>query len=258
MLGKLLKYEYKATAIMYLPILVAFLAISTIVRVFSLIDSDFIALEIIFGFLFSVMVLLFIILVFYPIISGTKRFKKNLLSDEGYLMNTLPVTAQSLILSKAIVSITWVFASIISGSAALFILTVGDERAEMIVKGLNYLYNLFVQEFGKRPGLFTLLIATIFVGYVLFLFSLYASMSIGHLASKNRGLVSFAALICLYMAAQLVSTVLFLFMQDAYESFSEIKIFEVTMGISLALNAVYIIVCYFITSRVLTNHLNLE
>ena len=95
MLGKLMKYEIKATGRTLIPLYIALLAFAIINKIFigtGLSDKleGFGSIPFIlsiFGYGFT-MAAVFIV-TFFVII---QRFYKNLLGDEGYLMNTLPVT----------------------------------------------------------------------------------------------------------------------------------------------------------------------
>ena len=116
MLGKLIKYEFKATSKFILMIFGLLLALSTMMSVslaFNLddiiagISQEFQVGGLILGVVAFLIIMLFVVLnvaaicgMFFYAIS---RFKRNLLGDEGYLMHTLPVKTRDNILSKSIV-----------------------------------------------------------------------------------------------------------------------------------------------------------
>jgi len=258
MLGKLLKYEYKATSIMFLPLLLAFLATTAIIRLFGFLGSDFFAFRLLYGMLAFVTVILCIIVVFYPVISGAQRFSKNLLKDEGYLMNTLPVTSTKLILSKALVSITWVFASAISCGLAFLIMIAGDEDAEKIIDGIKELYKIFLKEFVNRPLFIVLSIVLIIASFIAFLFMFYAALSIGHLANKRRGAMAVLSFIGLYFATQMIGSTVFMVIEDTAEGFDMTKQTDLVFGISAGLQILYIAIYFIITKTILKKNLNLE
>ena len=118
MLGKLMKYEIKATGRTLIPLYIALLA-------FAIINKIFIGTGLAhklegFGsipFILSIlgygctMTAVFIV-TFFVII---QRFYKNLLGDEGYLMNTLPVSTITNITSKISIATFW---NIVSGFVA--------------------------------------------------------------------------------------------------------------------------------------------
>ncbi len=91
MLGKLIKYEIKATARTFLPLFAALLISAGIYKLISALSAkapqapEIISLILYNIILVGVFVMTFVVMV--------QRFYKNLLSDEGYLMFTLPVKA---------------------------------------------------------------------------------------------------------------------------------------------------------------------
>ena len=111
MLGKLLKYEFKATSRILLPLYGALLIFAFIVKIFIGTKLDGVNMDFLGGIpavvsIFTygaTMAAVFIVTIFIII----QRFYKNLLGDEGYLMNTLPVSTTSNISSKLISAIIW-------------------------------------------------------------------------------------------------------------------------------------------------------
>ena len=95
MLGKLLKYELKATSRVFIPLYIAILVVS-IVNGLSL-NLEILNIQ---GLATIVLMCLFISLFVITIVVTIQRFNKNLLKDEGYLMFTLPVSSKHLVLSK--------------------------------------------------------------------------------------------------------------------------------------------------------------
>ena len=116
MLGKLLKYEFKATSRILLPLYGALLIFAFIVKIFIGTKLDGVNMDFLGGIpavvsIFTygaTMAAVFIVTIFIII----QRFYKNLLGDEGYLMNTLPVSTTSNISSKLISAIIWSLVSI--------------------------------------------------------------------------------------------------------------------------------------------------
>ena len=108
MLGKLLKYELKATSRVFVPLYIAILVV-------SIVNGLSLNLEIfnIQGLATIILMCLFISLFVITIVVTIQRFNKNLLKDEGYLMFTLPVSSKYLVLSKYLTSLIWTFLSFI-------------------------------------------------------------------------------------------------------------------------------------------------
>lgn len=117
MLGKLLKYELKSTAKFFVPMYIAILVITTLNTIFIR-KNVFVEAQ---GIINMVIGGLFIAITTLTIVIIVKRFKKNLLGDEGYLMFTLPVNSSSLILSKYISALIWVLLTMIVTAMAVII-----------------------------------------------------------------------------------------------------------------------------------------
>lgn len=127
MLGKLMKYEFKATSRMLLPINGAMLLFALINRLFmelNFFQTGNMAISAL-ATVMAVMYVMVIIAAFViTLIVIIQRFYKNLLTDEGYLMFTLPVKAHSHITSKGIVAFVWYLASFVVCALSIFILVV--------------------------------------------------------------------------------------------------------------------------------------
>ena len=117
MLGKLMKYEFRATAIYFLPIYAMLILVSGLRYAVSLITEKFSGSYPVFStfglsaayFLlaFGLAVTTFVVIII--------RFYKNLLGAEGYLMFTLPVSISQNILAKLIPAVVWFFGSLTLG-----------------------------------------------------------------------------------------------------------------------------------------------
>jgi hypothetical protein len=122
MFVKLMKQDVRATARLMLPVYLAALILAVFVRIAtSLPDS---VQSTTFGSLFTgvtmalysaaslaVVVMSFILMIW--------RFRKNYMTDEGYLMFTLPATTGELIWSKLIVALVWSVVTFLAVAAAL-------------------------------------------------------------------------------------------------------------------------------------------
>ena len=128
MLSKLLKHEFRATGRVMLPVyLVLFLSAGLFCLTMHLADNyDLRALEIFRGltaFVFGVTVIgagiVTLALMVY-------RFYKNYMTDEGYLMFTLPVATAQLIWSKLLVALVWTVATAAAIVLAVLLATLGQ------------------------------------------------------------------------------------------------------------------------------------
>ena len=117
MLGKLLKYEYKATSRYFIGLYIV-LALLTIGNKIMLIiedtsDVQLRVVDILFGIIMASYVIAIIAIAVATVVLMLRRFYFNMLKDEGYLTFTLPATVGQHIASKMIVCITWVIAKVV-------------------------------------------------------------------------------------------------------------------------------------------------
>ena len=198
MLGKLMKYEFRATAIYFLPIYVVLVLVSGLRYVVSLISQKFSnGFSAFSGFSLSAIYLLLALgLAITTFIVIIIRFYKNLLGTEGYLMFTLPVSVEQNILAKLIPSVVWFF-----GSCVLGMLTIAPAM------GLRFNDNPFTMFTGIRLGdvpeiLLAVLMA---IGSIAgtFLFY-YLCMCIGQMFNSHRFLASAGAYIVIQTVLQIL------------------------------------------------------
>ena len=105
MLGKLIKHEFRATGRLMAPLFGTLLLLAVFVRVSDLILSAADApvfFEALNALLLVVYVLAILGVTVFATILMIKRFHQNFLTDEGYLMFTLPTSVHSLLWSKLI------------------------------------------------------------------------------------------------------------------------------------------------------------
>ena len=198
MLGKLMKYEFRATAIYFLPIYVVLVLVSGLRYVVSLISQKFSnGFSAFSGFSLSAIYLLLALgLAITTFIVIIIRFYKNLLGTEGYLMFTLPVSVEQNILAKLIPSVVWFF-----GSCVLGMLTIAPAM------GLRFNDNPFTMFTGIRLGdvpeilLAVLMVIGSIAGKFLFY---YLCMCIGQMFNSHRFLVSAGAYIVIQTVLQIL------------------------------------------------------
>ena len=206
MLGKLLKYELKATSRTFLPIYGALILVALVNRLFRMGNID-----LGFGLTTLVLVGLFVALGVLTLIVTIQRFSKNLLGDEGYLMFTLPVKPSQLIWSKLITTIIW---GVLSGVIGIitFLILLGDY--EVLREFINVwpefwreLMRGIQEDFNGQVALFLIGIPVVGVlSYVEGILMIYLALATGQLPvfSKYRSVISFVAFFVLNIVLQMV------------------------------------------------------
>lgn len=265
MLGKLMKYELKWSARYLIPlyIILVFLTIAgRIAMGSSFLSSEimsFISVIVLFGYIMlilaiSIATFIVVILCFY----------RNLLTDEGYLMFTLPVKTSSLIFSKTMIACFWNLLSVIAlGVSILLILTGNPVLKEEMAEGFQLMCSNFNLFFPGGSGVLFILevISVIFIGIIYSVGYMYISIAIGQLISRNKILGSVAAYVVigtvLQVAMMILSIILIFIFEPNFESF-DMKAYHVFYWSALALSGVITGLFFYFTNRILSRKLNLE
>lgn len=195
------------------------------------------------------------------------RFYKGLLSDEGYLMHTLPVKPWQLITAKGISALIIVCASVIVSILSIMILA-GTGSFGAIVEFCDLIREMFREE----PKV--ILVAAEFLVLAILsllksIYQIYASLSIGQLAGKHRILLSLGA----YVGINIVITVLavlimmLLDVTGALNGWSSLSLNTVNdmlnagqavLGFFAAVTVIQLAAFHVITERILSLRLNLQ
>ncbi len=210
MLGKLLKYELKATGRLLLPLYGVLLLFSVINRIFFAVDRSTAIMESFFAqlvmnltvFVYGVVVAAVFVVTFFVLI---QRFYKNLLGDEGYLMNTLPVRPWKHIVSKMTVAILWSIVSGIVVTLSIMIMSMQSGDFAHIFSGMGQFMQELWRYFGFSgywAGVHIVILCLLGAGVSVLM--VYAALALGHMANKHKILCSFGW----FMAINFVSSML--------------------------------------------------
>ena len=265
MLSKLLKYELKATGRIFLPLLLALLLFAGINR-FTIGPEKFdttamISMAIYIMIMVGMFVMTFIMMI--------QRFNKNLLSDEGYLMHTLPVKPWKHIVSKLFVSMLWMVVSGITALLSILIISLKKGDFTIFTEVFATLHQRVYGVLGASVYLLSfeiiiVLLASLASGILI----IYASIAIGHLFNQHKMLAAFGAFIALSALSQILLKLFNLIPGTAYSS--DIYISSVNdligtqsvMQLILASGIIFtglLCAAYFaITNYILSKRLNLE
>lgn len=196
MLGKLIKYEFKACGRTFFPIYIGILVLAVIngifnnYNVFNIEDETSLNFSIvdIKGIFILVLFALFVALFVITIILTIQRFKRCLLEDEGYLMFTLPVSIKNLILSKYLVSLIFIALSTLVAIATFLI--IGLFSGVMKFSDLMNIFRLdILSMYASTEDFWKFLLFLIYylvLMYSIFIFTIYLSVSIGQFSKFNK------------------------------------------------------------------------
>lgn len=261
MLGNLLKQEFKATSRLLLPlylILAVLTVVNRIVINLNVFDGAFAIIPGIITFAYVVSILAVLFVTFIYIIM---RFYKNLITEEGYLMFTLPVKSHQLIDAKLIVATVWLIASAIGVTASLCGLLMTPRIFQSFLSGFAEAFTELNYVFGNRATLLIIeFIVIIILGTLNNILNIYVSIAIGQLFNRHKVIASFAAYMGINIILQIVVTILFsIFAILFHTAFDEIGslpqlILPVMIIFTLVTNFVY----YWGTDYIFRKKLNLE
>lgn len=292
MLRKLCKYEFRSIFRTLIPIYIVVIAVSIITSISIAMNVDYAdvkyvdnsvqwaiemnlpyKLQHIFTFVmslayFAVMVAMFVL----TVVIILQRFYKGLLCDEGYLMFTLPVKPWQLITSKGITAFVMTILSGIVSCISIFIMMLGSLPYPL--KFLAELFSLqnWIRIFGRLNetvpmwGVYVLeFIILVIISSLASLYQIYASMAIGHLAKKNRILMSVVAYVAISMILSFVGGIFGVFSAltiQSSQNYLSINAGEAFLHalliFSVITSIIEFVVFFVITERILSKKLNLE
>lgn len=261
MLSKLLKHEFKATARLLLPLYLVLIVLTIVDRIALGIDFRG-SLGVIPGFATFAYILSIVAIAVVSLVIIIMRFYKNLMTDEGYLMFTLPVKPSQLINSKLLVSMFWNLVSIVLIIASLFGVFINQERYGMLKDGFDMVLTELNKEFGSyNMALLTIeLIALIIIALINNILIIYASVAIGQLFHGHKVLGSFVSYIGISTVLQIIITAILISLGAIFhKTFEEINslpqiVFPITIGFTIITNIMF----YWITNYIFNRKLNLE
>ncbi|NLO37944.1 MAG: ABC transporter permease [Ruminiclostridium sp.] len=261
MLGKLMKYEIKATARWFLPMYAAILLFAGINKLqftdpMIMDGPGFSFREIMSGLSIFIYGILFIGLMVITFVVCIIRFYKSLLGDEGYLMFTLPVETWKHIFNKLLIAMMW---SVASGLFAILSILIMIPWSELAKMGEFFAELRLVFGIG---GAFTVPLLTL-VTLVFGVLQIYAAIALGHLSNKHKLLVSFACYIGINTVCQFFMMLAMPgFMNIMYTVNGEVENItgpvNQTMLMVIALTTIMAAGCYVLTNSILKKKLNLE
>lgn len=267
MLGKLMKYEWKATWKLLVP-LNLFIAVMSILAYITIkldfFDSDN-ELVISTGVLLLMTYLLsmFVILV-VTVIYLIYRFYTSVYGDEGYLLHTLPVDKHHIIIAKAVVSAAWIILNIfLIYLSILFLFSTQERLIETVTDGFQF-YIETVNSYNKI-GAFEVIMTLVasFFAMLARILKVTACVSLGQLASNHKVLSSIGFYYAIYIVQRIFTLFYYMIVElmnraSDYSYYSYSSLFNSSWEFVLLSSLVYSVIFYFLTWYVMDRKLNLD
>jgi len=216
MLGKLLKHEFRATGRIMLPVYGAVLLLALLANVSIRMLSGNVGplLSIFFGLIVAAFGICIVAAGVMTLVLMVKRFYTNYLKDEGYLMHTLPVSVHGLVWSKMIVSIVW-FAATFAVIGLVLLLTAiiqTDTSLAQFFAGFPSWAEIRegLDQYGIRLGDLWFIgfeaLLCVIVGGLFTCLHFYAAMSLGHMFSRDKILLSIVFYVAISFVLSMATT----------------------------------------------------
>jgi len=276
MLGKLIKHETRATSRIFLPLYGALLILTIFTKLaLALGAPDFFSdnvatnpvIEVVLGISFTLYFIAVVALSVMTLVMIIQRFYKNLFTDEGYLMFSLPVKTWELVLSKLLVGLIWSAVCTLMIVISFFILSLGSFTMMDLTQGISMAYTEFYSTFGTSLNVLIFeIMMLIVVSTISSILMIYVSIAIGQLFNQHRIVASFGAYIVITIALQIIGSILMAIFAlgnlDAVISQGQdgeaMQMIHLLINGSTLCNVILCVGFYFATQYIMKNRLNLE
>ncbi len=261
MLGKLMKHEMKAVSRLLLPIYMILIVFTIAARIVVSLQFEGV-FEIIPGTVIGLYILSLVAILVVSFIIIIIRFYKNMVTDEGYLMFTLPVKPYQLINSKLIVSVLWTILSVVTILLSIGIVVASPENLAYFREGFAKLMREIIDDMGlgNTALLWIELFLIAFLSIINGILCAYACISVGQLFNGHKVLGAFAVYIVYTVVMQIVSVIFMILTGNVIaryfnEGAALIKlVFPITILWCIILTSVF----YIVTNYIFNKKLNLE
>ncbi|MBQ1483533.1 MAG: hypothetical protein IIZ28_08205 [Erysipelotrichaceae bacterium] len=243
MLGKLIKYDFRALARNMFPLYGLMIALTLICSLMIRFNLDR-------GFVFGISVFAWIVSMSssfaVTVILVVLRFYNGLLKNEGYLSFALPVKTETHILAKVINALIWAVMEALALGICVLIYAFTVANLLDVMEAFRYLFTLDADFY---LSLFQMmLLGTLELVCSICLF--FAALSAGHLFDRHQKLAAGIFVVAMYILRVFLFPSSFVFEYDGHMSFLHPLLFV----IPLLLSGIYSLVTWFILDR----HLNLQ
>ena len=220
------------------------------------------------GVAFSFYIIIYIVSVFAIVLVMKYyffvRYYKNLFTDQGYLMHTLPVKSTDLINSKLIIAVLWQFITgiVVGICIVIIVFSFADIFGELSIMDFKEAFHDIETEFDEIVKGVPLIASGIISGLVTPIFEIllmYMAVGIGQQSKKNRLFLSVMVLIGLYMGKRFLSSCLSVPLQMLVIN-EDVSLTAVNVGAVLVALAIIAMTVglYFLNKYFLEKKLNLE
>ncbi len=268
MLGKLMKHEFRATGRIMWMVYAAMVLLSGFanvsIRLLSRVENR--VLTAIAILMIVIWVLALVIGSVMTVVLLIHRFYKNLLTDEGYLMFTLPGTVHHLVLSKLIVAVVWFMATMVMVILCVFLGMLDNSLLHNVGHFIREMFEWLTVRYALNgAAIFIEILVLAIVSTAVSCLQYYSAMAVGHGFVSHKVLWSVVFYFVMQFALLIISTIVMAVIGENFDVFYNISEGLSTMQgwhlsmlattvVMLALGAIF----YVITTVNLKKRLNLS
>lgn len=271
MLRKLMKHEFRATGRIMLPLYLVLLLTSVGANISTrvLMETNSRFLDILGGLLVTAFTFAIIGVCVMAVVLMVRRFYKNLLEDEGYIMLTLPASVHQHIWSKLIVSFVWFAATVAAVCLASVIMAYEGGLFRLFFQGLGSLFEELTTYYALNgTALILEFLLEVFLACCVMCLQFYASMAVGHSFASHKIALSVVFFFVFQFATQFLGSALIIGLDETpfYEWLWRVThianggmaAYHATMALVALGTILYGAIFYVITAVYMKKHLNLE
>lgn len=274
MLGKLMKYEIRSCGRIFFPFYIIVLVFSILGGLFINFDNGIHDFTFVYLIGMLAAFALFVAAIVLTIVLIVQRFNKSLLGDEGYLMFTLPVSKESLVLSKFLTSLIFIILTVIVSFVSITLVSVMVSYKVDEVLDMGYLFRSVKDVFSQNIGGMAFYSLNYIADYSTFIFTIYLASAICHLNvfSKYKVLSAFGSFIILSLIQSGIGGAIALLVTDdkaiaisenmssfdiggTFNAVFSIGTYDIIIFIA---NVAIAVALFFATTTLLNKKLNLE
>ena len=284
MLGKLIKYEWKSTYKVGLLLMLA-MAMATLMGFLAFqapmwrqlggrsVNDNMgtIMLDMVSMFSFMLYVMILVGAIYAAYIYFVVHFYKTMYTDQGYLLHTLPVGKNEILVSKIFVGSVWMFLVYIGMTVSIVIFGVsmasaitGDSMASVVraIPGFVGEVDMVFNEMGALVTWYmVMMILNVILGVPSSIIIFYGTVSFGQLFSKHRIIMAIVGYLALMFIRGLMGAVLQVILSLSATIISEeemIGTMYASMFSTLIVNLLLAVGGYLISYYVTSRKLNME
>lgn len=277
MLGKLIKYEFKATSRYFVPIFIAMILVFFINSLLVYANLNYVEVnEVVVGIMIALTFGVIIALSIIGIYVSAKRFAQGVFGDEGYLTNTLPVKTHEIIISKTVVMFLFGLFSFIVMVVSIGMVCVAM-YSSLPPEGIKSFWDSLEQAYPFITSDLILAIVFFMISLIIGMISspllIFLCVSIGHLKAfvSHKYLVGILSYVIITVIVSIFSSTRFDQIFAGMNSTAEYvnptienniqtmtTFFNKLSVESILQSVILIVVCYAATQFIVSRKLNLE